>query len=203
MYDIHKRLSYPAGLILLATITGQVNAAQFDCFDFTDLATDTEYTVGDTVETAHASIVIKPYFIQGEPTTATVRHAESVQTAIAGGMAPELSLYLVSVNVLPRQPVTEVRTRFAQSISQDGNFANANIEVNGEKHESIDGFADMDGREIGNPGKGRARIHTSMQPPSGNWHAGELMLRAKPGDTIQSFTLGAHTWRIDDMCLAL
>ena len=203
-------MSIRSVLLIVATLAAASGGAashaapaQYQCYNFDNLATDASYTVGDVIDTQHARITIKQYVTNGNPATATGRRAESAPSKIAGGDAPELSLYLVSVNVAPKQPVTRMRTRLAQSISQTGGFANANIEVNGEKHESPDGFAGMNGKTIGRPAKGRAKITSNIVPPSsGNWHSGTLELDAKPGKGIESFTLGGHTWRIDDMCFA-
>lgn len=191
---------------LIATLLiGIANAApaQYECYNFDDLDPAASYTVGDVIDTKHATITIKQYFTNGIPAAADVRGAKSSLSLIAGGTPPELLVTLVSVNVVPKQAVTRVRTRLAQNISQDGAFANANIEVNREKHESPNGFAGMDGKKIGRPNKGRALITSDVAPTSNNWHAGTLTLEAKPGQTIESFTLGGHTWRIDDMCFAL
>ena len=203
MKDFRNRLLAAAVLALVLAPASHAAPAQYQCYNFEDLVAGTEYTVGQVIDTEHATITIKPYFTNSAPATATVRHAESAPGNIAGGTAPELSLYLVSVNVVPKQPVTRIKTLLAQNISQTGDFANANVEVNGEKHESPRGFAQMDGKRIGKPGKGRAEIRASVLPTSANWHAGTLELRAKPGEAIESFTLGGHTWRIDDLCFGL
>jgi hypothetical protein len=176
--------------------------AQFECYDFSGLASDSKYTVGDVINARHATITIKQYFWGGAPTTAEARNAQVRNSKIAGGAAPEMYLYLVSVNVVPNSPVTRVRTRLAQSIGGTGQYSNANIEVNGERHESSSGFAAMNGRTIGQASKGRASITSSMAPyGNGNWNNGTLELRATQG-AIESFTLGGHTWSIDDMCFA-
>jgi hypothetical protein len=189
-----------------ATLCGGLAAAaqaQQECYDFENLAADARFTVGDVVEARHATVTIRQYVTNGNPATADARHAQVASSQIAGGAPPELGLYLVAVEVVPDQPVSRVRTRLAQSISQTGGFANANIRVNGEKHESADGFAAMDGKTIGKPAKGLASISADLpDPASGNWHSGTLELVATQG-AIESFTLGAHTWRIDDMCFEL
>jgi len=177
--------------------------AQYKCYDFEALAPDTRYSVGDVIETRHATITIRQYFNNGNPVTADARNAHVVTSAIAGGASPELALYLVSVNVVPKQPVTRVRTRLAQNFTETGGFANANIAVNGEKRESPTGFAGMDGNSIGRPAKGVASITAAVAPTGGgNWHYGTLELEATQGG-IESFALGGHQWRIDDMCFAL
>ncbi|MEZ5500505.1 MAG: hypothetical protein R3E77_13900 [Steroidobacteraceae bacterium] len=193
-----------AGIGLLLSASANAAPAKYDCYRFDKLAEDSRYTVGDVIDTEHAVITIKQYYTNGNPAMADARRAEVVNSKIAGGDSPELSVYLVSVNVVPKQPITRVRTRLAQSISQSGGFANANIVVNGEKHESPNGFAAMDGKIIGRPGKGRAKITAHIAPTgSGNWHSGTFELASKPGETIESFTIGGHTWRIDDMCIGL
>lgn len=192
-----------ACVTILASSAATAAAPQYQCYDFNNLAADSKYTVGDVIETRHADITIKPYFNNGNPVTADARNAHVVTSEIAGGASPELSLYLVSVEIVPKQPVTRVRTRLAQNISQTGGFANANIQVNGEKHESPSGFAAMDGKSIGRPAKGTATIAANVTPSGGgNWHNGTLELNATQG-AIESFTLGGHSWRIDDMCFAL
>jgi len=203
MKQFKKMTLWSVALVLVIVTNSHAAPAQYQCYNFDDLVAGKEYTVGDVIDTEHATITIKPYFTNGTPATATVRHAESAPANIAGGTAPELSLYLVSLNVVPHQPVTRIKTLLAQNISQTGDFADANIEVNGEKHESPRGFAQMNGKSIGKPGKGRAKIRATVLPTSANWHAGTLEVRAKLGEAIESFTLGGHTWRVDDMCFGL
>lgn len=190
-------------MTILASGAATAAPPQYQCYDFNDLASDASYTVGDVIDTRHAAITIKPYFNNGNPVTADARNAHVVTSQIAGGTSPELALYLVSVDVVPKQPVTRVRTRLAQNISQTGAFANANIKVNGEKHESPAGFAGMNGKSIGRPAKGIATITASVAPSGGgNWHNGTLELDVTQGG-IESFLLGGHQWRIDDMCFGL
>lgn len=203
MNGMNKRVLATACAALLGSAVVHAAPAQYQCYDFGGLAPDANYAVGDVIDTRHATITIGQYFNNGSPATADARHAKVVSSQIAGGATPELELYLVSVRVVPKQPVQRMRTRLAQNISQTGAFANADIEVNGEKHESPAGFAGMNGRSIGRPAKGRAAITASVVPTgSGNWQNGTLELAATQGG-IESFTLGGHAWRLDDMCFAL
>jgi hypothetical protein len=203
MHTFKKTALVVSGLAALASGPSGAAGTKFECYDFAALLPDTRYSVGDVIETRHATITIKQYFTHGTPATAETRNAHVTSSKIAGGTSPELALALVSVNVVPKRPVRRVRTRLAQRISQTGAFANANIEVNGQKHESASGFAAMDGRSIGRPATGVATISADLPAPaSGNWHSGMLKLEATQGG-IESFTLGGHTWRIDDMCFAL
>ena len=176
-------------------------SAQSQCFDFSGTVPAQRYTVGDSLNVRHATVTFRQYFTNGNPATAEARHAEAGQTQIAGGAPPELGLYLIGMQIRPNQPVTRLRLRVAQSISSTGGFANANIEVNGERHESPSGFRGMDGKTIGRPAQGRVQIRSSMAPHGdGNWQNGTLELRAVQG-RIETVTLGAHTWRADDVCI--
>jgi hypothetical protein len=193
--------AFAAALGALATPAGAA-PAQFDCYDFSGLAPDTEYTVGQTVNARHSTVTVKQYFTNGNPATADARRAKVVSSKIAGGAPPEMSLYLVSFELKPNQPISRMRVNIAQSISQTGGFANANIAVNGERHESPNGFAGMNGKTIGHPAKGRVAITSSLAPVGdSNWQAGMLELRATSGQ-IESILLGGHTWRVDNYCIA-
>lgn len=186
----------------LVALAAPAHAVQFECYDFSNLPEGSQYTVGDSVDARHSTATIKQYFTNGNPAKADARKALVQRSQIAGGSAPELALYLVSVEVRPNQPITHMRVKVAQSISQTGAFANANIAVNGERHESPNGFAGMNGHTIGRPGKGRVQITSSMAPVGdGNWQRGTLELRAVSGH-IESILLGGHSWHLDDYCIA-
>jgi hypothetical protein len=188
----------------LASVVAAFSApsfAKYDCYDFSGLAPGTRYTVGDVVNARHSTVSIRQYFFaSGNPSTADERGVNVTTSKIAGGAPPELGLYLVSAQVQPHKPIQKLRVKLAQSISQTGGFAHANIEVNGERHHSPNGFAGMNGRTIGQPAKGRVSIVSSMAPHAGNWQNGTLELTAVSGG-IESVTLGAHTWHMDDYCI--
>jgi hypothetical protein len=199
--DMNKRPQIQTLALAAAAFAFTASAsAQEQCFDFSGTVPAQRYTVGDSLNVRHANVTFKQYFTNGNPATAEARHAEAGQTQIAGGAPPELGLYLIGMQIRPNQPVTRLRLRVAQSISSTGGFANANIEVNGERHESPSGFAGMNGKTIGQPAKGRVQIRSSMAPHGdGNWQNGTLEMRAVHGH-IETVTLGAHTWRADDFC---
>ncbi|HPF28118.1 MAG TPA: hypothetical protein P5528_09545 [Steroidobacteraceae bacterium] len=167
------------------------------CYDFSGLEVGTTYHIDDTVDARHATITFRPYISNGSPVGEAANFAEAQQAKIAGGEPPEMGIKTLAIQVQPNQPVTQVRMKLAQSITPTGGYGNANIEVNGEKHESPDGFAGMNGKRLGG-----AEIASSFTNDSGNWHVGTLELRAKPGGAITSFTIGGHTMRLDDMCFA-
>jgi len=95
----------------------------YHCYDFSRLAEDVNLEVGDVIETRHATIKIQPYLQNGQPATADASRVGVATSAIAGGSSPELELKLVALSVVPKKPVTGVRTRIAQSISPSGAFA--------------------------------------------------------------------------------
>ena len=174
----------------------------YHCYDFSRLAEDAQFTVGDVIETRQATIEIQPYLQNGEPATADASGVGVATSAIAGGSAPELELKLVALRIVPKKAVTGVRTRIAQSISASGAFADVVLAVNGHRQASGSGFAGLNGAELG--GTTGAGVHVSADvsaPKTGNWHSGRLELRAKPGGSIEGFTLSGHTWRLDNLCL--
>ena len=192
-------------LLTAACITTVASAnaqAQWHCYDF-DQAADTYYTVGDVVVTPYATITIEPYSINGTPATSEVRHAQLASSMIAGGNVPEMELKLVSVRVVPTLPITEMRTRLAQNISPTGGFAYSHISVNDDIFETPNGFEAMNGIALDDAAVGTADVSATMTPVvGGNWLSGTLEIQATQG-VIESFTLGGHTWRIDDMCFIL
>ena len=195
--------AFPGRALALAITAFAMSApalAQEQCFDFSGTVAAQRYTVGDSLNVRHATVTFKQYFTNGNPATADERHAEAKPSQIAGGAPPELGLYLIGMQIRPNQPVTQMRLRVAQSISSTGGFANANIEVNGERHESPSGFAGMNGKTIGQPAKGRVQIRSSMAPHGdGNWQNGTLEMRAVQGH-IETVTIGVHTGRVDNLC---
>lgn len=208
-FAINKRyipgavLSAGAAAVLALSQPAAATPAQYECYDFGGLAPNTEYNVGDVIDARHARIEIGQYFSGGSPATADARKVKVVSSKIAGGAAPEVSVYLARVKVNPNGPVTRVRMNIAQSIAKDGGHANANIEVNGDKHEAPGGIAQMNGKTIGP--SAAATLVSSMAPVGGsdsNWHAGTLEIRANTGRTIDTFSIGGVALRLDNLCFA-
>jgi hypothetical protein len=188
------------GASMLLAGAAPAAAKQVHCYDFSGLAPDSRYTVGDAVDARHATITFRQYFTNGNPSTNDARHAKVVRSKIAGGASPEMGLYLIGVNIQPKEPVSRMRLNVAQSISQTGGFANANLEVNGERIELPTGFAGANGRTLGRAPHGRATVTAQMAPHAGNWHAGTIEIVAEKGH-IGSVTFGGHTWHMDNVCL--
>lgn len=186
----HRILAAIAVLIVAAPA-----AAQVQCYDFSGLAVGSKYHIGDTVNAQHATITFRPYTMSGNPVGGAANFAESQQAQIAGGAAPEMAMKTLTVQIVPNQPITRMRVNLAQSITPTGGYGTSNFEVNGERHEGPS-FASANGKRLGG-----AEFSANFSNNAGNWHVGTVELRAKPGGTIKSFSIGGHTWRLDNMCI--
>ncbi len=183
-----------------ALCAASANAAA-ECFDFSNMAEDASYTVGDVINTRLATITVRPYVVNGEPVTADVRRAGRVQSQIAGGAAPELEMKLVALTIEPNQPVKRITARIAQNISSTGGFADSGVGINRKGLKSQTGFAGFDGKVLGNAKTGKAKISANISPSgSGNWHTGTLEFNAVKGH-IEILRLGGNTVRLDDVCV--
>lgn len=172
-------------------------AAQYQCYDFGGLAVGTKYGIGSPpVNARHATISFESYTMSGNPVGGAVNFAEVQQAQIAGGAAPEMGMKTLTVKIVPNQPITRMRVRLAQNMTPTGGFGTSNFEVNGERHEGPS-FASANGKRLGG-----AEFSASFANNAANWHVGTVELRAKPGGEIRSFSIGGHTWRLDDMCIA-
>lgn len=180
----------------VALVAAGAAQAQQQCYDFSGLAVGSKYHIGDTVNARHATITFEPYTMSGNPVGGAVNFAEAQQAKIAGGAPPEMGMKTLTVKVVPVAPVTRVRMKLAQNMTPTGGFGISNFEVNGEKHEGPS-FASANGKRLGG-----AEISANLVNTAANWHVGTLELRAKPGGSITSFSIGGHTWRLDDMCFA-
>lgn len=191
---MHRYINLAAVIAAISVLPAHANE---DCYDFDNLPVGSKYGLGQTVNARHSLITFRDYKMNGNPIGTKVSSAEAQQAKIAGGTPPEMGLKTITVQVTPRQPVTRVRMRLAQNMTPTGGFAVANFEVNGEQHESPNGFEAVNGKRLGG-----AEFAASLDNVAGNWHVGKLEILAKPGGEIRSFSIGGHTWRLDDMCLS-
>ncbi len=182
-------------LIIGTTVAGAGSAAE-QCYDFAGLTLGQTYHIGQTIDARHSTITFRPYKMNGNEVGGEVNSAEVQQAQIAGGTAPEMGMKTLAFQLQPKQPVKRVRMRLAQNITPTGGFGIANLEVNGEQHESPDGFAGADGKRLGG-----AQITARLVNNAAHWHVGTLEIRARPGGSIDSVTIGGHTWRVDNVCL--
>lgn len=188
-----RTLSIAAALAAVGAASPVV--AQVKCYDFSGLPVGSKYHIGDTVNARHSTITFQPYTNNGNPVGGAVNFAEAMQSKIAGGAPPEMAMKTLTVNIVPIQPVTRVRMRLAQNMTPTGGFGISNFEVNGEKHEGPS-FDSANGKRLGG-----AEFSTSFSNPGGNWYVGTFQLRAQPGGEIKSFSIGGHTWRLDELCM--
>ena len=186
-----------ASIAAVAALAASAPAsAQYQCYDFSGLAVGSKYNIGDTVNANHATITFRPYTMSGNPVGGAANFAEAQQAKIAGGAPPEMGIKTLTVQIVPNEPITRMRVKLAQNITPTGGYGTSNFEVNGERHEGPS-FASANGKRLGG-----AEFTASFANNSGNWHVGTVELRAKPGGEIKSFSIGGHTWRLDDMCIA-
>ena len=203
MNRIRKASAFAIFTTMLTSHSAFSANAPDHCYDFSNMAEGTSYTVGDVIETKFATITIKPYFRNGAPAEADNRRAEYASSQIAGGSSPELLLYVVALNVVPKKPVSRITTRIAQSIPPNGAFADSGIGVNKKGFKSQTGFAGVHGKVLGTRAVGKAKISADISPVgTGNWQAGTLEFDAVQGG-IESIRLGGQSWRIDNMCFTL
>jgi hypothetical protein len=197
--EIMKRLTGIIAAVTLTTVGIALKAAapsQQHCYDFDGLPVGTTYHINDTVNAKHATITFTPYLNNGTPVGGAANEAEVAQSKIAAGAPPEMGMKTLTVQIVPVQPVTRIRMKLAQNMTPTGGFGISNFEVNGERREGPS-FADADGKRLGG-----AEFTATFSNPAGNWHIGTLELQAKPGNEIKSFSIGGHTWRLDDVCFA-
>ena len=197
----YKYATLPAAVAMMLASLGANAATPGHCYDFSRMSEDASYSVGDVIETDHATITLKQYVYNGNPTDVANSRAERASSQIAGGASPELELKLVALNIVPKRPVHRITARVAQNIAQDGGFGDSGIGVNRKGAKSQQGFAGLNGRVLGNSRTGKAKFTTDIAPTGGaNWQSGTIEFTAVKG-SIKSIRLGAHTWRADNVCL--
>ena len=190
------RMLIASTIAALASIgTASPAFAKFECYDFSGLAVGTEYNIDKTLNANHATITFRPYQVGGNPTGGAVNHAIVQQAQIAGGAAPEMEMKTLTVQIVPNKPIQRMRVRLAQNITPTGGFGESNFEVNGERHDGPS-FESVNGKRLGG-----AEFRAKFANNAANWHVGTVELSAKPGSKIKSFSVGGHTWRLDDMCI--
>lgn len=185
----------PLALTLATVAVAGPAHARFECYDFGGLAVGTAFDIGKTVDARHSTIEFRPYRVGGAPSGGEVSAATVQQAQIAGGAAPEMELKTITVQVVPKQPVRRMRVQLAQNMTPTGGFGESNLEVNGQRHDGPS-FASVNGKRLGG-----AEFTATFANPSANWHVGTLELRARPGGEIASFSIGGHTWRLDNLCI--
>jgi len=169
--------------------------AKFECYDFSGLTVGTEYSSGNTVNANFATIEFRPYQVGGVPVGSDIGGATVQQAQIAGGAAPEMEMKTLTVQIVPNKPIKRMRVQLAQNITPTGGFGESNFEVNGERRDGPS-FESVNGKRLGG-----TEFRAKSANNTANWHVGTVELHAKPGGQINGFSVGGHTWRLDNMCI--
>jgi hypothetical protein len=166
-----------------------------ECYDFSDLPLGSQYHLGDTVNAKHSVATLRQFYVnQNQPSQQANPVAEVVSSNIPQGGAPSLKLYSINAQLTPTSPVQEVRLRFAENT---GGAYIQNFEVNGQKRVLQGGLSQLHQKTMGN-----AQIHVTAAPGGGNFIVGTLEMRALPGASIGTFSIGGNSqFFIDDVCI--
>lgn len=160
------------------------------CYEFSNLAAGTTYSVGDSLITPEATIELKGYSEGGIiHTDGEARIQASNQ---AGGVSPELVPSWINVQITPDQPLNALRIRIHES------YGHNNIKVNGDKRE-VGHLHHLGGTIIGNS------LITVTVPPTATHdsfhnYTGELIVTPLTG-SIDVFSIGGQELIIDDFCM--
>jgi hypothetical protein len=177
------------------------------CYDFSKMTVGTSYRIGDELDISIGKVKIREFIKNGgvlEPTSGIDQHLEITQSRLAQEASPEVSLTLVGMQVIPREPVQEVSMLVAQQLGVGGNLP-AYIEINGEKHDFSGSFIQAHDKVLGNVAQGRARFKADLvQDAAGSggpsyWHRGRMGARAVSGG-IESITIGGQAVHLDQIC---
>ncbi|MCA9473281.1 MAG: hypothetical protein KC594_14565 [Nitrospira sp.] len=166
-----------------------------ECYDFNDLPVGSQYHLGDTVNAQHSVATLKQFYVsENQPSQQANQVAEVVSSNIPQGGAPSLKLYSINVQLTPTSPVEGVRLKYAENT---GGAYVQNFEVNGQKHVLQGGLFQLNNRRIGN-----TEIFVTANQGGGNFIVGTLEIRAKPGTSIASFSIGGNSqFFVDDVCI--
>lgn len=166
-----------------------------ECYDFSNLPMGSQYHVGDTVNARHSVATLRQFYVNSnQPSQQANQVAEVVSSNLPQGGAPSLKLYSINAQLTPHFPVQRVRLRFAENT---GGAYVQNFEVNGQKRILQGGLAQLHQKTMGN-----AQIHVNAAPGGGNFIVGTLEMRALPGSSIGTFSIGGNSqFFIDDVCI--
>jgi hypothetical protein len=192
-------------MLMAATmLTARITHAGEKCYDFSGMATGTEYPVDGTapIPISIGEILVRPLKLDGNEVGANNRFFKVAPDSqkIAGGTAPEMYGKNVALQMKPKEPVKEITLKFSHQPGPERNRA-AFVEVNNERREWQGSFGKLDGKVVGQDTEAARFSVREAAVGSSNWVSGELRLTAK-GEAIQSFTLGAAELRLDDVCFA-
>lgn len=196
----HARKHLAIVVALSALSAGSAGAVEH-CYDFSKLAVDTRYKVGDAVQIGIGTVRIRQMPRNGAPDphpSAQNRFLSVSQQQLAQGSAPEVHGSQVAMQILASRPVRSIRMKLAQQLGGGG--LPAFLEVNGELHDFEGSFQRADGKTLGLGGKAEMRVALVADAAPSAWHRGTLGVRAKSGG-IKTFSIGAQSFSADDICI--
>lgn len=191
-------------LLMAATALGS-NAAQAGetCYGFSGLPDDRVFNIGEVFEAEHLKMHVRNYVRNGGTQNPEGHFIKVQSTRIASSAAAEQSelyLYGATMQIVPRQPVAQIRFRLAEN--RGNNLGrHANLQINGKVHEVAGSLHDLDGKVLGDAASGQYRVEVKLRPtvPAGDWFHGTMQVRALSGQ-IASFGIGSTPMVVDDVC---
>ena len=198
-----KRSRYFLGL-MAATALG-LNAAQATetCYGFSGLQDGRIFNIGESYPFEDLKVNVRDYLRNGGIQNPDGHFIQVKSTRIAGSAATEQSelyVYGARMQIVPRQPVTQVRFRLAENQGNPQIGRHANIAINGRVHEVVGGLAGLDGKEVADDAGGLYRIKVTFAPQVGDWSQGTMRVQAVSGQ-ITSFAIGSTPMVVDDVCI--
>mgnify|MGYP000891395965 CR=1 FL=1 len=196
---------FPTGLPLLAGLSlapfGALAVAGATCYDFSGQEVGTAWLIEPktAVPIDIGTLHVRPLVIDGIVQTPAVARFEVVDTAIAGGVLPELAGTAVAVQLVPDRVVHRIRLRYSHQPGAD-DARGATIEVNGSRRDWRGAFERLNHESIGRAGLPARFTVTPLPAPGGGlWRSGQMVVESR--EAIRSFTIGAAVLRLDDICL--
>jgi hypothetical protein len=200
-----KRSKFFLLLMAAAALGSQAAHAGETCYGFSGLPDDKTFVVGETHQAEHLKMVVRPYVLNGNSLDPEGRFIKVQSTNLALSDAAEKSeLYIYGVNmqIVPRQPVAQIRFRVAENKGNPTLGRHANLQINGKLHQLTGSLRDLDGREFGDENGRQYRVDVKLRRNSdtSDWFSGTMKVRALSGQ-IASFSIGGHPIVVDDVCL--
>jgi hypothetical protein len=176
------------------------------CYGFSGLPNDKTFVVGDTHEAQHLKMVVRPYVWNGSqlaPEGRFIKVQNTNRTLSNDTELSELYIYGVNMQIVPRQPVAQIRFRVAENDGPGNGNRNENIQINGKVHEISGSLRSLDGKTLDDENGRQYRIEVKLRQNSDGsaWFSGPMRVRAVSGE-IRSFSIGSSNGMgVDDVCI--
>ena len=166
-----KRITFITPIIGLALLGTGTTRASETCYGFSGQTDGQVFGLGDTVTAEHLKMHVRDYVRGGANPAPGSEQIRVQSTSLAGSKAAEKSelyIYNATMQIVPRQPVTQISLRVAENRGTPTTGRHANLEINGTVHEIAGGIRHLDGRVFGNQANGlqgsRDAAHTGASP---------------------------------------